>query len=83
MNVSRVLKRGHIGHAFLNANAATTEKEIMSQELGELNTCLRETINAVVPKRKKQIKKGRKMSAQTIDLHEKRKQAFSKKKPNA
>ena len=83
MTVSRVSKCGHIGHVFLNTEAATTEKEILSQELEGLNTCLRETIKAVVPTKKHKKKKGRVMSEETKVLHEKRRQAYSKKKPSA
>ena len=77
-NVSRVSKRGHIGHAFLNASEATKEKDL-SQELAKLTTCVKESVEAVVPKRKKQKRNGRTMSKETMELHEKRKRQYSKK----
>ena len=85
--VTRVFKHGHIGHrrnALLNAakeEMPTNQTGELSQELEHLASCTRETIAAVVPKKKKESKNGRVMSKETKDLHEQRRKAFSKKKP--
>ena len=63
---------------------ATTKEETKKEELKQLqkfNKCTKETMRAVVPNKKKQKKHGREMSQETIDLHEKRRKAYSKKKP--
>ena len=86
---TRVFQRGHNGHrrncAFLNAATkeefAKQENKQLTSELQEFTKCVQETIRAVVPSKKKQKKHGREMSKETVELHEKRRKAYSKKKP--
>ena len=68
---------------FLNAatEEMTTHQSNLSLELEAMTTCTKETIAAVVPKKKKQTRNGRVMSQETKDLHEQRRKTFSKKKP--
>ena len=76
---TRVFQHGHNGHgrncAFLNA--ATDEelptnktKKSLELEQEKMASCLKETIEAVVPKKKNKKKNGREMSKETLELHE-------------
>ena len=79
---TRVVKHGHIGHrrndTFLNSvteeilSTNKLSKELELEHVG-MAQCIKETIEAVVPKQKKKRKNGRVMSEETKELHEKRK----------
>ena len=69
---TRVQNSGHIGQGNL-----PTQKDL-SQELGTMTTCIQETIKTAVPKKKNMKKKGREVSKETMELHEKRTKAFRK-----
>ena len=43
---------------------------------------MNETVQAVVPRKKKQRKNGRTMSDKTVKLHEQRRKAYQKQKPD-
>ena len=84
---TRVSTHGHNGHrrndAFLNAakEEMSTNQTGLALELEAMTTCTKETIAAVVPKKKKETRNGRVMSQETKDLHEQRRREFSKGKP--